>query len=89
MNFAMSVALAMTPPAGLIEILVSGSTNRTVPSTRAWVDAMFRPGAAAARVDRLSDMPAGPRIRSATNASHGIPLAASITSPATMYSTLS
>ncbi len=88
-HFAMSTALDMIPPAGLIDVLVSGSTNCTVPSTRAWVEAMLRPGAAAVRLARLSAMPAGPKSRSSTKASHGFPLAASTTSPATMYRTLS
>ncbi len=88
-HFAMSSALELMPPAGFVLSLSKGLIARTAPSMGACGLATLPPAAAAECRTLLPRMPTFARIRVATKSSHDWPLTASITSPATRYSTLS
>ena len=85
----MSSALELMPPAGFVLSLRNGAIGRTVPSTRAWVAATLPPADAAECSTFEPVMPAFFRMRDVTKSSHLWPLTASISCPATRYSTLS
>jgi hypothetical protein len=88
-HFAMSAALELMPPAGFVLSLSNGLITRTVAPMGACGLAMFPPAAAAEWRTLLLFIPTFARTRDPTKSSQDWPLTASITSPATRYSTLS
>ena len=85
----MSSALELMPPAGFVLSLSNGLIGRTLPSTGACGAATLPPAAAAEWRTLLPVIPTFARMRELTKSSQDWPLIASITSPATRYSTLS
>src|SRR5213078_2204180 len=90
-HLAISAALALMPPAGLTLSLPNGEIGRTRPSISACGVAMLPPPPPAAAEWRtlLPVIPTRARMRDETKSSHVSPETASMTSPATLYSTLS
>ena len=72
-HFAMSLAPALMPPAGLVLSLANGAMTRTLPSTGAWVAATLPPLPAAEWCTLLPVMPSGVRIRRVTKSSQLMP----------------
>ncbi len=86
---AMSAAVLVMPAAGLAFSPSKTATGTVVPSTVANVPETLSPWMPSPTAARVSAMPRRSRMRVCTNCSHDRPEAASTTSPATMYSTLS
>ena len=84
-HFDMSATLDQIDPAGATGSTLALAITRTAPSIRSWGEATFSRARVSRSVATVRVIASGLKILRRTNSSHGIPLAASTTSPATAY----